>query len=540
MSKKSTDTFNEKKDFLRYFFVIFFCIGTILLGTIGFLYNLESKDYLKRVEIEEEVNLKQQIRLIKSNFESIVSDLRFLSKENELIRMIDYNETKYRSWISNEYLELIKKKSFYDQIRYLDEKGMELVRVNYKNGKPVVVKNDKLQFKGDRYYFKDTFALGQNKIYVSPLDLNVEKGEIEKPLKPMIRFGIPVSDKFNKKRGVIIINYLGSKLIDTIKEISQLSLGDIMFINSDGYWLHSPKKEDLWGFMIKERYDRKFQLKFPEEWNHITKSDFSQIYNDKGLFTSATIYPLNESFKSSTGSTLPYGDSVEKLKSSQYYWKLVSHVSNKNLRLGTRGLFVKLLILAGFLFIIGAVPAWIIAKSIVRRKLFQLELHHSANYDKLTDLPNRSLFHERLGQAVQQSSRYNRKFALMFIDLDGFKSVNDNLGHDVGDQVLIQTAERLLQCIRNSDTVARIGGDEFVIILNSISENKNIESIAKKIISSLSKPFNTINSEASIGSSIGISTYPEDGEDVETLLKKADEAMYMVKNSGKNSYKFSS
>jgi len=124
--------------------------GSIIAGTIGVLYNLESKDYLKRLELEERVNLKLQLKLITNNFETIISDLLFLSKQNELHRMINDNEQKYRSWMSNEYLELCRKKRIYDQIRYLNQTGMEIVRVNFNNGVPKIVEQSALQSKGDR------------------------------------------------------------------------------------------------------------------------------------------------------------------------------------------------------------------------------------------------------------------------------------------------------------------------------------------------------------------------------------------------------
>ena len=539
MTKNDHSIKNVNKTIFRYFFLIFLFFGSILAGIIGMLYSLESKDYLNRLKLEEQVNLKLQLSLVTNNFETIISDLLFLSKQNELHHMINNNEQKYKEWIANEYLELCRKKRIYDQIRYIDETGMEIVRVNYNNGKPEIVEQSNLQSKESRYYFKDTFALGSNEIFVSPLDLNIEKGKIEKPFKPMLRFGVPIFDNDKKKRGVIILNYLGGKLIESLRKASTLSLGNIMLINSDGFWLCSPVQDNEWGFMIKERSNRKFSLSYPEAWKEILFSDNCQIYNKNGLFTSATIFPLTEGLKSSTGSTIASGDSKKGLKPSEYYWKITSHIQANDLKSETQGLLVKLFLMAILLFLLTSIPSWIISKAIVRRKLHQMKLYRSANYDKLTDLPNRSLFHDRLTQTLRQSKRYDRKFALMFIDLDGFKAVNDTLGHDVGDELLIKTAKRLLGCVRDSDTVARIGGDEFTIILQSISLFENVESVAQKIIHDLSDPFKFKKNDAQIGASIGISFFPDNGDDMETLLKKADEAMYKVKKDGKNNYRLS-
>ncbi len=246
-----------------------------------------------------------------------------------------------------------------------------------------------------------------------------------------------------------------------------------------------------------------------------------------------------EGLKSSSGSSQAFGDSGHSLVANEYFWKIISHIPKQTLKTGTQGLLVKLFFLAGTLFLLAAIPSWIIAQVIVRRKLHRMELYRSANYDSLTDLPNRSLFLDRLSQIVMQSTRYERRFALLFIDLDGFKSVNDTLGHDAGDELLIKVAEKLLECVRESDTVARLGGDEFTVILSTIITPENAETVARILVEKLSVPLTIQGHEAQIGASIGISLFPEHGDDPEILLKKADDAMYLAKKQGKNDYRTS-
>jgi diguanylate cyclase (GGDEF)-like protein len=542
LKNKISIDYTSKKIF-SYFFIIFLIFGFFLAGTIGVLYNLESKDYLKRIKLEEQVNLKLQLALISNKFDTITSDLLFLSKQNELLRLINFNETNYKKWISKEYLELSRRKKVYDQIRYLDKTGMEIVRVNYNNGTPEIVKKSDLQFKGNRYYFKDTFVLGPNEIFVSPLDLNIENGQIEKPLKPMIRFGIPVFNNKKQKSGVILFNYLGGEMLALINETANLSPGNTMLLNGDGFWLFSPDKEDEWGFMIENRQEKNFSVKYPSVWTQILSSENSQIDDLDGLFTCATIFPLKQSIeevKSSSGSSFAVGESQKEINANEYYWKLVSHVPKQELNSGIRSLFSKFFFLAILLFLSASIPSWIIAKAIVRRKVHQIELYHSANYDKLTNLPNRSMFMDRLNQVLKESKRYERKFALLFIDLDGFKAVNDTLGHDAGDELLIEVANRLQTGVRESDTVARLGGDEFTIIFSMINSLTDAELGAQKIIENLSAPFNIKGQDTKIGASIGVSVYPDNGDDVELLLKKSDSAMYLAKKEGKNTYRLSS
>jgi diguanylate cyclase (GGDEF)-like protein/PAS domain S-box-containing protein len=167
-----------------------------------------------------------------------------------------------------------------------------------------------------------------------------------------------------------------------------------------------------------------------------------------------------------------------------------------------------------------------------------IELSKLANYDALTSLPNRALFADRLAQAIHKSSRQDTFTALIFLDLDGFKLINDSLGHSVGDELLKAVAARLSACVRDDDTVARLGGDEFTIILSSLKAPHDTVYVAEKVLHTLSKPFILDGRELHIGASIGITVYPDDGGSAEELVRHADTAMYHAKALGKNRYHF--
>ncbi|MHB1654029.1 MAG: sensor domain-containing protein [Desulfitobacteriaceae bacterium] len=166
------------------------------------------------------------------------------------------------------------------------------------------------------------------------------------------------------------------------------------------------------------------------------------------------------------------------------------------------------------------------------------EMTHQAHHDALTGLPNRLLFNDRLNQAITQAHRNLRKVAVLFLDLDRFKLVNDTLGHAVGDRLLQAVSERLKNILREGDTIGRQGGDEFIIILPEISSANEPGSVAQKILTVFSAPFALDNEEVFVTPSIGISIYPTDGQDIETLIKHADTAMYHAKESGRNNYQF--
>lgn len=165
-------------------------------------------------------------------------------------------------------------------------------------------------------------------------------------------------------------------------------------------------------------------------------------------------------------------------------------------------------------------------------------LKHQASHDNLTNLPNRNLLADRLQQALARAPWRHRLVALLFLDLDGFKQVNDTLGHHTGDELLRGVAARLLGCVRPGDTVARLGGDEFIILLLDVADDGDIRRVAGKIHEAMRTPFILGEREVHVGSTIGISVYPHDGNDAESLLKLADTAMYHAKNTGKDRLQF--
>lgn len=171
-------------------------------------------------------------------------------------------------------------------------------------------------------------------------------------------------------------------------------------------------------------------------------------------------------------------------------------------------------------------------------RAMSLQLSHLAQYDVLTDLPNRSLLNDRLTQAIASAQRHGTGLAVLFVDLDRFKHVNDSLGHAMGDALLQSVAHRLLACVRSSDTVSRLGGDEFVIVLSELAQVEDAAIAANKVLTVLAAPHSVAQHDFDVTASIGMSTFPDDGQDAETLIKNADTALYHAKGNGRNNYQF--
>jgi diguanylate cyclase (GGDEF)-like protein/PAS domain S-box-containing protein len=185
--------------------------------------------------------------------------------------------------------------------------------------------------------------------------------------------------------------------------------------------------------------------------------------------------------------------------------------------------------------VIGAVMVF---RDVSEARAMKLKMTHLAQHDFLTDLPNRLLLNDRITQAISLARRHGKHLAVLFLDLNGFKHINDSLGHEIGDKVLQSVAQCLVACVRASDTISRHGGDEFVILLSEIGEAKDAAIGAEKILAALAMPHAISELNVRLSASIGISIYPQDGHDADTLIKNADAAMYLTKGTGSTNYHF--
>ncbi|MDX2479088.1 MAG: diguanylate cyclase [Desulfuromusa sp.] len=510
---------------LSTFLILFLVLGALLGGMVAVFYQLQTQNYDKRLRAEERHSLELQLAVARNHFTSIISDLFFLAGQGALKAYLEDPFDHHLKSVRSEYLTYSTSKKTYDQIRYLDVLGQEVARVNYNAGEPAIVAQEKLQNKFSRYYFSDTFRLGKGEVFISPLDLNVERGEVERPYKPMIRLGTPVFDQSGNKRGIVLLNYLGQHLLNLIQDVAAVAHGQTMLVNGDGYWLMHPDSDQEWGFMFPDKSHLSFAQQSPDIWMQIMATPAGQFRTVEGIYTFTSLSPLG----TQTGDLVKSGD---------YFWKIVSFISAENIASYSKTLLVNLLFFGVGLLLLAAIVAWFLAIAVTRRKLYQAELFSMAHFDSLTGLPNRALFFDRLSQSLELSRRHSRLCALLYIDLDGFKHVNDSLGHDAGDDLLVSVAKRMLQCCRDSDTVARLGGDEFAILLTEVNSAEGAQVCAEKILAVFEESFTLRQGESMVGTSIGIGMFPAHGATLDDLLKSADQAMYVSKSRGKNTFTF--
>lgn len=272
------------------------------------------------METRESLNVGLSRRMIEKEIADVVSDLQFLARHTEKIEANSTASHLRSLQVADVFKTFAQNKGYYDQIRYLDKSGRERVRVNYNGGDVRVVAEEELQNKSNRYYFKDALSLEAGGIYLSRFDLNMENDSIESPLKPVIRFGTPVTDQGFTKRGVIILNYLGARLIEGFIRAAANIDDHIELLDFQGYWLSSLKHDNEWGFMLG--HESRYQNDFPAEWRIISVGESGHFLTENGLFTFSTVKP-HQSALISSGSNPPTNP---KDLAENSEWKIVSRI----------------------------------------------------------------------------------------------------------------------------------------------------------------------------------------------------------------------
>lgn len=357
----------------------YMCIPLLILINAFFFwfYTNQKNEEIGKIQNYAYSRLTRQKEIINSFSADVIKDLRIILNHHELLDVIDqHNDGSYK-YLVHDLLHMSKIKRVYDQIRYIAADGNEVIRINFNFGQPTEVSSDQLQNKGDRYYFKDTIKLKKNEIFFSPLDLNIENGQIETPLKPTIRIGAPVYNTDGTIKGIVIVNYLSKTLLDSFGSSIAEGADNVLMLNRDGYFLKGLSREDEWGFMYPERKHLTFEMMFPDLWQQLAGNESGTFVNQYGIFTYDTVFPMAKSTISSTGASGAYEESKESIDHSEYHWKLVHFISKAEFNASMAGLKKDLILLDLTICIIIVVITWFLALFSNKRKKAQLELKNA-------------------------------------------------------------------------------------------------------------------------------------------------------------------
>lgn len=388
-------------------------IALLLVGAY-FFYTFKAEQQECSIQTQIHRNLDTIRQLILKEFDAPLTELLYLANISEA-------SEAFTSIISPEHLadltllSRIKKK--YDQIRLIDRYGMEIVRINYNNGSPAAVQSDKLQFKGTHPYFTRANILDKNQIYISALDLNVEKNIVQQPLTPAIRLATPLFDEEGVRRGLALLNYFGAYLFSPLEKSVRQPGEQLFLLNGDGYYLYSPTPENNWGFMFDDKKDLTFQSRFPSAWAKIKNSNSSKFSNKNGVFNFSTICPETAA-----------NNSEAQIVSDAGCWKLVSFIPQTVIADNNWILAQNIIHVVIIFSIIALLASILIGRLRLSNAQAQIAIDEKTkSYGRFVPREFLSLLHKERFRDVTLESNVRKSMGILFSDIRSYTSISETL-----------------------------------------------------------------------------------------------------------------
>lgn len=552
-------------------------VGFVASGLTGFYAYSVSRDLLVQAARNELMTSTQVLtRRIQAARQEISRNLKILTTHPAAIAALETPSAQMQLDMATLFTQVLRANPNYFQIRLISaaDNGLERVRIDRDGDSFVRVDGDDLQEKGHYPYVYDTLAMSPGTTFLSRIVINHERGSHAGLDQPTVILAMPVVNDQGQTLGLTVINVDLNGIFGELK-VDLPPDFELYLANTKGDYLIHPDRTKAFGFDRGRRV--LVQDDFPS-----TQAIFDSATNVVTLEGRSLLNPTLPVVANFVGTTTQIPNDENRLIVGLA--QPLDAVLDQGNKLGLSilqiviGFFLGCALLAAYLARAVTSPInsmsaaaesfannqktislpidrqdeiGLLARNLkkmqdqIKRQLAELQasqaqLEHLAGHDVLTGLPNRRLFQDRLEHALARAQRTGEGFALLFIDVDKFKNINDRWGHEAGDAVLKLAAMRLASLTRRADTVARMGGDEFVILLDNPTNRQQIVTIAEKLLDSLRSPMKVMGQELQVGFSVGISQYPEDGTSTTTLLARADQAMYEMKAAGRNGFRFSS
>ena len=552
-------------------------VGFLTSGLTGFYAYSVSRELLVQAARNELATSTQVLaQRIAASRQEISRTLEVLASHPAAVSVLTSPNAALENQLAILFTQVLRANPNYFQIRLISaaDSGLERVRIDRDGGAFVRVSGDDLQEKGHYAYVSDTLKMAQGQTYLSRIVINHERDAHAGLDQPTVLVAIPVTSAQGLTLGLVVINVDLNRLFDLLR-LDLPPEFDLYLANSSGDYLIHPDASKAFGF---DRGRRVLVQNDFSETRALLDGSVQTITLEASSPQLAKV-PIVAHFIAST-TTLPNDENrlilglAQPLEAvlrqgNKLGWTILQIVVGFSLGCALLAIFVARKLTQPINLVGAAAQSFANDQEIVglpidrkdeigllarrfRRMQAQIkrqfeelqasqaQLKHLAGHDVLTDLPNRRLFQDRLEHALARAHRTGEGFALLFIDVDKFKTINDRWGHESGDTVLKQAALRLATLTRKADTVARLGGDEFVILLNSLASRQQITFIVEKLLDSLRAPIRLDGQTIQVGFSVGISQYPEDGATAMALMASADHAMYEIKAAGRNGFRFSS
>lgn len=351
---------------LKKFLFCFLSIASLFLGYVWYIDYFSQKRQRPVIESDEKSIVELQAKVIIDDLDNVASDLQVLAKDKEILALVDQEEPDRIKGITEELLSFLTFKSKYDGLHILDITGHAIMQLRYNRRRPEIVPKDDLQGNGNGAIFEKAILNESGRVYISPLTLSIENNIVEQPLKPVIRFAIPILDRAGNKRGVLILDYLATNLIRDFLNVHRSLNSEPLLLNGEGFWLVGPKPGQLWGLLDAEHQDPSFAKVYPGTWRRIAAADSGQFYSPEGLYTFTTVAPGGGGqprLNNADPATAAFSNTDD--TSLQFRFKILSHVRPEVYQSSTQLPLLSLIIGVGLGLI--AAASWMVTRADDRR-----------------------------------------------------------------------------------------------------------------------------------------------------------------------------
>lgn len=418
------------------FLGLFVPLALMLAVALALFTRSEAETRLAKARAQEQIAVGLGAGALMRALDMVERDLTFLSAHRALHEALNNGSADALGNLGEDFLRFARSKRLYDQLRWLDERGRERVRVDYRAGAPALAPPEALQDKRGRYYFEDAMRVAPGVTYVSPLDLNVERGQVERPLKPMIRIGVPLFDYEGTRRGVLLLNYFGADLLARFVQATGAAGSRAMLVNGEGYWLKAPDPADEWGFMLGAA-ERTMARRQPGLWQRMQREVAGQWHDEAGLWTWQRVNPLAAGMVSSSGGG-PTERSARMFDAGEVRWYVVSHLDAAELA-GHAGALRAMLVAPTVLLLVAfALGAWKLASAWQRQDAAEASLR-AANEGLRESVAERTReLADKVAALTESDARYRTVFEGAAVGMarvatdGGFIEINDTFCELIG------------------------------------------------------------------------------------------------------------